>query len=648
MSDDQNDQITVPKTDNNREHKTIIQNKIKTGECILETHRGKSKVWDLFSKIIYANNDEVQLPKDTGYVCCTKCKTILTYSSSCGVSHLNRHKCQLNVNNERIDNFFAKRNKPNIPSSVTIEAVNCCIKLCSLDIRPFEAVDGEGFRQLCQFLINTGARYGKIDAADLMPHPTTVSRNCLKMAESLRSELLAIILPYFNNGRCSATTDMWTDDFKKIGYTAITIHYINDEWQLKSNVLCVKQFEIDKKKTGENINKSLKQFFGDWAKTNGEEWLSKLTWVTDRGSNIIKALEKYTRINCSAHILHNILQETFSLTEQKSTENTDAGIQLQYLKPVDTLISASKSLVRYMKKSGDNNLLSKPLHQHVETRWYSKVIMLQSIRDMYEELIKLYGHNHTRLKYINVDLLTKLIDFLIPFKEASTKIEGEKYSTINLVVLYRCKLVKHLESIKHNTQIDETSKTLKILAARALNAMESKFKLHRNHEIALFLFPPYKSMKMMGESEKNRVIGNVKLELLKIQENQPVRNEVNQVHPEVQAPSTSSYNNMFSEWENDFTQPNAMSSYENELESYTHSTDTFQTNENILDWWKARNNILPTMAKLAIRILAIPATSAASERAFSAAGRVIEERRSCLKAETIDALLFLQDYQKEK
>ncbi|KAL4127300.1 hypothetical protein QTP88_011476 [Uroleucon formosanum] len=123
-------------------------------------------------------------------------------------------------------------------------------------------------------------------------------------------------------------------------------------------------------------------------------------------------------------------------------------------------------------------------------------------------------------------------------------------------------------------------------------------------------------------------------------ERQLVRNEVNQVHPEVQAPYTSSYNNMFSEWENDFTQLNVMYSYENKLESYIHSTDTFQTNENILYWWKDRNNILLTMAKLAIRILAIPATSAA--------GRVIKERRSCLKAETIDALLFLQDYQKEK
>lgn len=103
-------------------------------------------------------------------------------------------------------------------------------------------------------------------------------------------------------------------------------------------------------------------------------------------------------------------------------------------------------------------------------------------------------------------------------------------------MLYRCKLIKYLEGIKHDTQIDETSKTLKILAAQALNAMVSKFKLHQSHEIALFLFPPYKSIKMMGESEKNRIIGNVKLELLKIQESQPVRNEVNQVHPEIQAP----------------------------------------------------------------------------------------------------------------
>jgi len=52
------------------------------------------------------------------------------------------------------------------------------------------------------------------------------------------------------------------------------------------------------------------------------------------------------------------------------------------------------------------------------------------------------------------------------------------------------------------------------------------------------------------------------------------------------------------------------------------------------------------MAKLEMRVLGIPATSAASQRAFSSASRVTEERRSCLKSETIDALLFLRDYEK--
>jgi len=59
--------------------------------------------------------------------------------------------------------------------------------------------------------------------------------------------------------------------------------------------------------------------------------------------------------------------------------------------PIEKLISASKSLVRYMKKNGDNNLLSRPLVQHVETRWNSNLAMLRAVHDMYDELIKIYG-----------------------------------------------------------------------------------------------------------------------------------------------------------------------------------------------------------------------------------------------------------------
>lgn len=43
----------------------------------------------------------------------------------------------------------------------------------------------------------------------------------------------------------------------------------------------------------------------------------------------------------------------------------------------------------------------------------------------------------------------------------------------------------------------------------------------------------------------------------------------------------------------------------------------------------------------ALKYLCIPATSTESERMFSKAGLIISDRRSCLKAKTVDMLLFI-------
>lgn len=58
----------------------------------------------------------------------------------------------------------------------------------------------------------------------------------------------------------------------------------------------------------------------------------------------------------------------------------------------------------------------------------------------------------------------------------------------------------------------------------------------------------------------------------------------------------------------------------------------------LLDFWREMSGGLEKVAK---RLLAIPATSTSSERCFSVAGRLIEERRSTLAPENVDALLFL-------
>lgn len=56
----------------------------------------------------------------------------------------------------------------------------------------------------------------------------------------------------------------------------------------------------------------------------------------------------------------------------------------------------------------------------------------------------------------------------------------------------------------------------------------------------------------------------------------------------------------------------------------------------------------PYLSKLARQILATPASSVSSERSFSVAGRVIEERRSCVDGSTVDAILFLNSFYSQK
>ena len=57
-------------------------------------------------------------------------------------------------------------------------------------------------------------------------------------------------------------------------------------------------------------------------------------------------------------------------------------------------------------------------------------------------------------------------------------------------------------------------------------------------------------------------------------------------------------------------------------------------------WWKQYSSQLPVLSKLAHKYLCIPATSVSSERAFSAAGHVINSKRSCLLPEHANMLVF--------
>lgn len=95
--------------------------------------------------MLYANTD-----KRTGYISCNKCKILLSNSSGTGTSHLKRHKCAIvTQKNSSMDDFVTKKIKIKIPEKVLHDAIVECIKSCALDLRSFEAVNGDGFKSLC-------------------------------------------------------------------------------------------------------------------------------------------------------------------------------------------------------------------------------------------------------------------------------------------------------------------------------------------------------------------------------------------------------------------------------------------------------------------------------------------------------------------
>ena len=67
------------------------------------------------------------------------------------------------------------------------------------------------------------------------------------------------------------------------------------------------------------------------------------------------------------------------------------------------------------------------------------------------------------------------------------------------------------------------------------------------------------------------------------------------------------------------------------------------TEKNPLVWWKENSSKYPTLNKLALKYLCIPATSVPSEREFSIAGHVANEKIASLLHETVNTMVFLAD-----
>jgi len=131
--------------------------------------QAKALWWSNFKRI------QDQMNNLLPYVQCIRCKHLLTYDSkSTGTRSLSSHaqSCKAISSGTNHDIERMLRKTSSISSETKRSFLDACVKFCSQDMRPFEIVKGEGFKNLCQTLLDLGRRSNiNIQCDELIPDP---------------------------------------------------------------------------------------------------------------------------------------------------------------------------------------------------------------------------------------------------------------------------------------------------------------------------------------------------------------------------------------------------------------------------------------------------------------------------------------------
>jgi hypothetical protein len=271
----------------NAEQVTLM---LRNKELFCQVKHGKSEVWQNFDDIV--NQEEQSI----GFVMCKNCSCILKYEYKSGTSTLKRHKCPSDEKQQKITSFWGKKGIPAAAKEATTKKI---INLVCKDLRPFEIILGKGFKEFSQEMINIGATYGNLSVDELFPHPTTISRNVIKNADSAKTALALKLKNVFQFVGGAFTTDMWTDDYRKISYISLTVHYIDENWQLVEQILAASKFP-DVRHTAEQIKKVILGILKCY-NLIPDTTMKRFTFVTDSGANFIAAFRALNHIPCIAH-----------------------------------------------------------------------------------------------------------------------------------------------------------------------------------------------------------------------------------------------------------------------------------------------------------------------------------------------------------
>lgn len=336
-------------------------------KIIVKNTSGSSKAWDHFG--FYKVGNTVLKDKAVCRICKQECK----YTG--GTTNLNQH---LHKYHSDLFNTNPCASKQPMQTQITSMMKQPVVKISQRahqmyaesiaefvcgDLIPLSTVDSQHFRSMIKLV--SGGAYEPPHRKYIMD--TMLPKMYKDTVQDMKKEIGTL------NG-IGLTTDAWTS-LATESYISYTVHYITDDWSLKSKVLSTQHSA--ERHTAENLAKDMEKTEQSWGL---DKLLFNPVYVHDNASNITKAPSLIDRlgIGCLAHAINLAACSATSIDQ------------------VSLLLAKGRKLVGTFKRStlAANVLKVKQslllpeknykLLQDCPTRWNSSYDMLERLNELSE------------------------------------------------------------------------------------------------------------------------------------------------------------------------------------------------------------------------------------------------------------------------
>jgi hypothetical protein len=431
----------------------------------------------------------------------------------------------------------------------------------------------------------------------------------------------------------------------------ITCHYITEKWKLRKKVIWFS--EADTPHDGTNLFNIMLECLQDWGlqekvfsitldnATNNTLCVSYMK-ANLLGKNLLPSKGDLLHGRCAAHVINLIVQDGLAIT---CTAVDNIRESIKYVRSSPPRKKKFKDIIVQ-----EGIKCKKKVTLDVATRWNSTHLMIKTALEYRKAFAALklqdpsYTCQPTSEQWETAQSVCSLLEV---FLDATMVVSGTLYPTAHLYFHELWKIHLTLEREANNEEA----------AIRSMvQVMKTKFMKYWKLSylsicLPVILDPRYKfkflelCLKSGLETEATKYLTKVKKTFKDLFTEYSSHEDDSTLKNDQGTSSVATIDNPWEQWNKQVQEEQQNRAKLTELTIYLK--DAVHPQEegfDILCWWSANAHKYPIISRIAKDVLAAPASTVASESAFSTGGRILSDYRSHMIGSTVEALICLQDW----